>query len=69
MNHERVLVVDDEHNIRALLRMYLEQERFAVEEAADGETVMSRVYHLDRGYSGFEQKLKALGADIKRINE
>lgn len=35
--------------------------------AADGETVMSRVYHLDRGYSGFEHKLKALGADIKRI--
>ncbi len=37
--------------------------------AADGETVMSRVYHLDRGYSGFEHKLKALGADIKRIKE
>ena len=37
--------------------------------AADGETVMSRVYHLDRGYSGFEKKLKALGADIKRISE
>jgi len=37
--------------------------------AADGETVMSRVYHLDRGYSGFEKKLNALGADIKRINE
>jgi len=43
MNHERVLVVDDEHNIRALLRMYLEQERFAVEEAADGETVFHRL--------------------------
>ncbi len=37
--------------------------------AAEGETVMSRVYHLDRGYSGFEKKLKTLGADIKRIKE
>ncbi|MCK5680690.1 UDP-N-acetylglucosamine 1-carboxyvinyltransferase [bacterium] len=36
--------------------------------AADGETAMSRVYHLDRGYSGFEKKLEALGADIKRIS-
>ena len=37
--------------------------------AAEGETIMSRVYHLDRGYSGFEKKLKALGANIKRIAE
>ncbi len=34
--------------------------------AAEGETVMSRVYHLDRGYAGFEKKLAALGADIER---
>ncbi len=37
--------------------------------AADGETVMSRVYHLDRGYAGFEKKLKNLGANIKRVKE
>jgi UDP-N-acetylglucosamine 1-carboxyvinyltransferase len=37
--------------------------------AAEGETVMSRVYHLDRGYAGFEKKLKALGADIKRVRD
>lgn len=37
--------------------------------AAEGETVMSRVYHLDRGYAGFEKKLKALGADIRRVEE
>ena len=37
--------------------------------AAEGETVMSRVYHLDRGYAGFERKLAALGADIRRIAE
>jgi UDP-N-acetylglucosamine 1-carboxyvinyltransferase len=37
--------------------------------AAEGETVMSRVYHLDRGYAGFEKKLAALGAAIERIRE
>ena len=37
--------------------------------AAEGETVMSRVYHLDRGYAGFEKKLKALGADIERVRD
>jgi UDP-N-acetylglucosamine 1-carboxyvinyltransferase len=35
--------------------------------AAEGETVISRVYHLDRGYERIETKLKALGADIERI--
>lgn len=34
--------------------------------AAEGETVVSRVYHLDRGYYRFEKKLQALGADIRR---
>ena len=35
--------------------------------AAEGETVISRIYHLDRGYENIEQKLSALGADIKRV--
>ncbi len=35
--------------------------------AAEGETVVSRIYHLDRGYENIEQKLSALGADIKRV--
>jgi UDP-N-acetylglucosamine 1-carboxyvinyltransferase len=35
--------------------------------AAEGETEISRIYHLDRGYENFEQKLGALGAKIKRI--
>ncbi len=35
--------------------------------AARGETVVSRVYHLDRGYEALEQKLAACGADIERI--
>ncbi len=35
--------------------------------AAEGETEISRIYHLDRGYEKFEQKLASLGAKIKRI--
>jgi UDP-N-acetylglucosamine 1-carboxyvinyltransferase len=35
--------------------------------AARGETVVSRVYHLDRGYEAVEQKLAACGADIERV--
>jgi UDP-N-acetylglucosamine 1-carboxyvinyltransferase len=34
---------------------------------AEGETVVSRVYHLDRGYEHVEQKLRAVGAQIERI--
>lgn len=33
---------------------------------ADGETVVDRIYHLDRGYDQMETKLRALGADIER---
>ncbi len=36
---------------------------------AEGETKVSRVYHIDRGYEGIETKLAALGADIERIHE
>lgn len=35
--------------------------------AARGETEISRVYHLDRGYERIEEKLTRLGADIKRV--
>jgi UDP-N-acetylglucosamine 1-carboxyvinyltransferase len=35
--------------------------------AAEGETVVSRVYHLDRGYERVEEKLRACGAEIERI--
>lgn len=34
---------------------------------AEGETVVDRIYHLDRGYDRMEAKLAALGADIERI--
>jgi len=35
---------------------------------AEGETIVSRVYHLDRGYSRLEETLNALGASIERFN-
>jgi UDP-N-acetylglucosamine 1-carboxyvinyltransferase len=35
---------------------------------AEGETVVRRVYHLDRGYERIERKLAAAGADIERIS-
>lgn len=35
---------------------------------AQGETIVHRVYHLDRGYESLEKKLSALGADIKRLS-
>jgi UDP-N-acetylglucosamine 1-carboxyvinyltransferase len=35
---------------------------------AEGQTVVSRVYHLDRGYENMVEKLKSLGADIQRIS-
>ena len=35
--------------------------------AARGETVVNRVYHLDRGYEAVERKLAACGADIERV--
>ncbi len=37
--------------------------------AAQGETVINRVYHLDRGYERLEHKLAACGADIERVKE
>lgn len=35
--------------------------------AAEGETIINRVYHLDRGYERLEEKLSACGAEIERI--
>lgn len=36
---------------------------------ADGETLIERIYHLDRGYDEMETKLRGIGADIKRLKE
>jgi UDP-N-acetylglucosamine 1-carboxyvinyltransferase len=37
--------------------------------AARGETIIERVYHIDRGYEKIEAKLRAVGADIERLRE
>ncbi|MBI1312930.1 UDP-N-acetylglucosamine 1-carboxyvinyltransferase [bacterium] len=37
--------------------------------AADGETVIRRIYHLDRGYERIEQRINALGASIQRVDD
>ena len=37
--------------------------------AAQGQTEVSRIYHIDRGYDKIEEKLRKLGADIKRVKE
>ena len=37
--------------------------------AAQGETIVDRVYHIDRGYEKIEEKLRAVGADIERFRD
>ena len=37
--------------------------------AAKGQTIVQRIYHIDRGYSHIEEKLTALGADIIRFKQ
>ena len=37
--------------------------------AAEGETLIDRVYHIDRGYETIVRKLRKLGADIERIKD
>jgi UDP-N-acetylglucosamine 1-carboxyvinyltransferase len=37
--------------------------------AAEGETLVRRIHHLDRGYQRLEEKLSRLGADIERISD
>ena len=37
--------------------------------AADGETEVNRIYHVDRGYEQIDQKLRHLGAKIERVPE
>ncbi len=36
---------------------------------ADGQTIVSRIYHLDRGFERLEEKLRRCGADIERISD
>ncbi len=37
--------------------------------AARGETIINRVYHLDRGYERLEEKLSGCGAEIQRLTD
>ena len=37
--------------------------------AAEGETLIDRIYHIDRGYERIEEKLAQLGANIQRVVE
>ena len=36
---------------------------------ASGETIVSRVYHLDRGFERLEEKLSACGAKVERLDD
>jgi len=36
--------------------------------SAKGSSIVSRVYHCDRGYEKFENKLKKIGAKIRRVS-
>jgi UDP-N-acetylglucosamine 1-carboxyvinyltransferase len=35
--------------------------------AAEGETIVNRVYHLDRGFERLEEKLSGVGAEVERL--
>jgi len=37
--------------------------------AAFGESIVKRIYHIDRGYEKIEEKMRAIGVNIKRIKE
>jgi UDP-N-acetylglucosamine 1-carboxyvinyltransferase len=37
--------------------------------AAEGDTWVQRIYHLDRGYEHFDEKLTQLGAEVERLPE
>jgi UDP-N-acetylglucosamine 1-carboxyvinyltransferase len=37
--------------------------------SAKGKSIINRIYHLDRGYEKIEQKLRSVGASIRRISE
>jgi UDP-N-acetylglucosamine 1-carboxyvinyltransferase len=36
---------------------------------ADGESILDRVYHIDRGYERIEEKLRGVGAQIRRLGD
>ena len=54
------------HNQSAFIRLL--QFVVIAGMVAQGETIVDRIYHLDRGYEHIEAKLPALGAKIRRIS-
>ena len=36
---------------------------------ADGESILDRVYHMDRGYERMEEKLRGVGAQVRRMGD
>ena len=58
-------VMDRAHSIRRAAGFHGIKIKAAL--AAEGETMVNRVYHLDRGFETLEEKLAACGADIARI--
>ena len=56
-------------NLAASLSMSLSVSLVLAGLAAEGETSVSRVYHLDRGFDRLEEKLSRVGADIARVSE
>jgi len=52
------------------LQTWFERDRAWVAlQTRDGETIIDRVYHIDRGYEHIEEKLRGVGAQIRRVGE
>ena len=60
-----LLELDDERS--ALSDLRASAALVLVGLVAKGQTEVHRVYHLDRGYHRFDEKLAALGADVRRV--
>ena len=54
---------------RAYLNAYFSLATLRAAKAAEGDTTLHRVYHLDRGFETLEDKLAACGAEIERIRK
>ena len=55
------------HGVGAITELRASASLIVAALAAEGETTVDRIYHLDRGYESMEHKLAALGADVVRV--